>query len=157
LFEGEEEIGSEHLDAFVAGHRDLLAADVGVISDTPMYDADHPSLCYGLRGLAYMQIDVEGPRQDLHSGSWGGIVVNPALALANILAALKDADGRVTVPGFYDPVRPLSAEERASMAELPFDAERTAVELGVPELKGEAGFTPIERLWARPTLEVNGI
>ncbi len=157
LIEGEEEIGSPNLDAFVAGHRDLLAADVGVISDTPMYDADHPSLCYGLRGLAYLQVDVEGPSSDLHSGSWGGIVANPALALATMLAQLKDIHGRVAVPGFYDAVRPLAAEERQALAALPFDAARVAGELGVTTLVGEEGYTPLERLWARPTLEVHGL
>src|SRR5581483_8565646 len=130
-----------NLDAFVAGHRDLLAADVGVISDTPMYDADHPSLCYGLRGLAYLQLDVEGPGSDLHSGTWGGIVANPAFALATMLAQLKDAEGRVTVPGFYDAVRPISAEERAALAALPFDAARVAAELGAASLVGEEGYT----------------
>ncbi len=157
LIEGEEEIGSPHLDAFVESHHDLLAADVGVISDTPMYDADHPSLCYGLRGLTYLQVEVEGPSGDLHSGSWGGIVANPALALATILAQLKDADGRVLVPGFYDAVRPLGADERRALAALPFDAARAAADLGVPALVGEPDYTPVERLWARPTLEVNGI
>ncbi len=157
LIEGEEEIGSPHLDAFVAAHRDLLAADVGVISDTPMYDADHPSLCYGLRGLVYLQVEVEGPATDLHSGTWGGIVTNPALALAQVLAALKDAQGRVTVPGFYAAVRPLTPAERAAFAALPFDAERVAADLGVPVLTGEAGYTPLERLWARPTLDVHGL
>ncbi len=157
LIEGEEEIGSPHLDAFVAAHRDLLAADVGVISDTPMYDADHPSLCYGLRGLAYLQVEVEGPATDLHSGTWGGIVTNPALALAQVLAALKDAQGRVTVPGLYAAVRPLTPAERAAFAALPFDAERVAADLGVPVLTGEAGYTPLERLWALPTLDVHGL
>jgi acetylornithine deacetylase/succinyl-diaminopimelate desuccinylase-like protein len=157
LLEGEEEIGSANLDAFVSGHRELLAADVGVISDTPMYDADHPSLCYGLRGLTYLQVEVEGPSGDLHSGSWGGIVANPALALAGILAQLKYPDGQVAVPGFYDAVRPLAADERAAMAALPFDAARVANELGVSALVGEAEYTPLERLWGRPTLEVNGI
>ena len=157
LIEGEEEIGSPHLDAFVAAHRDLLAADVGVISDTPMYDADHPSLCYGLRGLAYLQVEVEGPSGDLHSGTWGGIVANPALALATMLAQLKDAQGRVTVPGFYDAVRPISAAERQALAALPVDAARLAADLGVPALVGEEGFTPLERLWVRPTLDVHGV
>jgi acetylornithine deacetylase/succinyl-diaminopimelate desuccinylase-like protein len=157
LVEGEEEIGSPHLDAFVAEHRDLLAADVGVISDTPMYDAEHTSLCYGLRGLAYLQVDVEGPGSDLHSGTWGGIVANPALALATMLAQLKDEQGRVTAPGFYDAVRPISAEERAALAALPFDAARVAADLGASALVGEEGYTPLERLWARPTLDVHGL
>jgi acetylornithine deacetylase/succinyl-diaminopimelate desuccinylase-like protein len=157
LVEGEEEIGSPNLDTFVASHRDLLAADVGVISDTPMYDADHPSLCYGLRGLAYLQVEVEGPASDLHSGTWGGIVANPALALASMLARLKDDEGRVTVPGFYDAVRPLRDAERAALAALPLDPVRLAMDLGVSTLVGEAGYTPLERLWARPTLDVHGL
>jgi len=157
LVEGEEEIGSPNLDAFVASHSDLLAADVGVISDTPMYDADHPSLCYGLRGLAYLQVEVEGPASDLHSGTWGGIVANPALALASILAQLKDDEGRITVPGFYDAVRPLSDAERAALAALALHPTRLAQELGVSTLVGEAGYTPLERLWARPTLDVHGL
>jgi acetylornithine deacetylase/succinyl-diaminopimelate desuccinylase-like protein len=157
LIEGEEEIGSPNLDDFVAAHRDLLAADVGVISDTPMYDADHPSLCYGLRGLAYLQVDVEGPGSDLHSGTWGGIVANPALALATMLAQLKDAAGRVDIPGFYDAVRPIAAEERQALAALPLDEARLAAELGAAALVGEEGYTPLERLWARPTLDVHGL
>jgi acetylornithine deacetylase/succinyl-diaminopimelate desuccinylase-like protein len=157
LVEGEEEIGSPHLDAFVAEHRDLLAADVGVISDTPMYDPEHPSLCYGLRGLAYLQVDVEGPGTDLHSGTWGGIVANPALALAMMLAGLKDDDGRVAVPGFYDAVRPLAADERQALAALPFDSARIAADLGASALVGEVGYSPLERLWARPTLDVHGL
>lgn len=157
LIEGEEEIGSPHLDEFVAAQRALLAADVAVISDTPMYDADTPALCYGLRGLTYMQVDVDGPAVDLHSGSWGGIVTNPALALASMLTQLKHADGTVAVPGFYDAVRPLEPTERANLATLPFDAGRLASDLGVPCLTGEEGYTPLERLWARPTLDVNGL
>ncbi len=157
LIEGEEEIGSPHLDAFIAAHRDRLAADVAVISDTPMYSAEHPSLCYGLRGLAYLEVEVEGPRSDLHSGSWGGVVANPALALARMLAALKDADERVTVPGFYDAVRPLTDADRAALAALPYDETAVAAELGVPCLAGERGYSPLERVWARPTLDVNGL
>ena len=157
LIEGEEEIGSPNLDAFVASHRGLLAADVGVVSDTPMYDAEHPSLCYGLRGLAYLQVEVEGPASDLHSGTWGGIVANPAMALACMLARLKDDRGRVAVPGFYDAVRPLSDAERTALAALPLDASRLAAHLGVPALVGEAEYTPLERLWARPTLDVHGL
>jgi acetylornithine deacetylase/succinyl-diaminopimelate desuccinylase-like protein len=157
LIEGEDEIGSPNLDAFVAGPRDLLAADVGVISDTPMYDADHPSLCYGLRGLAYLQVDVEGPNSDLHSGLWGGIVANPALALATMLAQLKDDQGRVSVPGFYDAVRPIAAEEREALRALPLDQPQTAADLGVSVLVGEEGYSPLEWLWTRPTLDVNGL
>jgi acetylornithine deacetylase/succinyl-diaminopimelate desuccinylase-like protein len=157
LVEGEEEIGSPHLAAFVADHRSLLAADVGVISDTPMYSADHPSLCYGLRGLAYLQVEVDGPATDLHSGTWGGIVPNPALGLASMLAGLKDSRGKITLRGFYDAVRPLTDEERAMLGALPFDPGRIAAELGVEQLVGEADYTPLERLWARPTLDVHGV
>ncbi len=157
LIEGEEEIGSPHLDAFIQERLDLLRADVAVISDTAMYGHGIPSLCYGLRGLTYLQIDVHGPNSDLHSGSFGGAVANPCNALAALLSRLKDDAGRILIPGFYDDVRPLSAAERTELAKLPFDevAYRTAI--GVDELVGEPDCTPLERLWARPTLDVNGI
>jgi len=157
LLEGEEEIGSPNLDAFIASHLDLLRAEVAVISDTAMYGHDMPSLCYGLRGLAYLQVDVSGPNSDLHSGSFGGAVVNPANALAWILAQLKSEDGVVNVPGFYDAVRPLSIEERVELGKLPFDEAQYRAELGVDALAGEAGYSVLERLWARPTLDVNGL
>lgn len=157
VIEGEEEIGSVHLDAFVREHRDELAADVVVISDSPMFDRGVPSICYGLRGLAYLQIDLRGSRSDLHSGSFGGAVANPAFVLAQVLSRMKDRGGRVTAPGFYDDVRPLRAEERAEFARLPFDERRYRNELGAPKLFGERGYTTLERLWARPTFEVNGL
>ena len=157
VIEGEEEIGSVHLDAFVREHRDELAADVVVISDSPMFDRDVPSICYGLRGLAYLQIDLRGSRSDLHSGSFGGAVANPAFVLAQVLSRMKDRGGRVTAPGFYDDVRPLRAEERAEFARLPFNERRYRNELGAPKLFGERGYTTLERLWARPTFEVNGL
>jgi acetylornithine deacetylase/succinyl-diaminopimelate desuccinylase-like protein len=157
LVEGEEEIGSPNLDAFIENHLDLLKADVAVISDTAMYGRGTPSLCYGLRGLAYFQIDVQGPNSDLHSGSFGGAVANPCNALADMLARLKDAHGRVLIPGFYDDVRPLSAEERTELAKLPFDEAAYRTEIGVDALTGEEGYSPLERLWARPTLDVNGM
>ncbi|HVA23904.1 MAG TPA: dipeptidase [Chloroflexota bacterium] len=157
LVEGEEEIGSPNLDAFIEGHRDLLKADVAVISDTAMYGHGMPSLCYGLRGLAYFQIDVQGPNSDLHSGSFGGAVANPCNALAEIVSKLKAEDGRVRVPGFYDDVQPLSAQERAELAKLPFDEAAYRAAIAVDALTGEPGFSPLERLWARPTLDVNGI
>lgn len=157
VIEGEEEIGSVHLDAFVREHRDELAADVVVISDSPMFDRDVPSICYGLRGLAYLQIDLRGSRSDLHSGSFGGAVANPAFVLAQVLGRMKDRGGRVTAPGFYDDVRPLRAEERAEFARLPFNERRYRNELGAPKLFGERGYTTLERLWARPTFEVNGL
>lgn len=157
VIEGEEEIGSVNLDAFVRDHRDELAADVVVISDSPMFDRGVPSICYGLRGLTYLQIDLRGSNSDLHSGSFGGAVANPAFVLAQVLTRMKDRSGRVTVPGFYDDVRPLRAEERAEFAQLPFNERRYRNELGAPKLFGERGYTTLERLWGRPTFEVNGL
>jgi acetylornithine deacetylase/succinyl-diaminopimelate desuccinylase-like protein len=157
LIEGEEEIGSPNLDAFIDRERDLLRADVAVISDTAMYGHGMPSLCYGLRGLAYFQIDVQGPNSDLHSGSFGGAVANPCNALADIVAKLKDGDGHVLAPGFYDAVAPLSEQERAELAKLPFDEAAYRAAIDVDALTGEPGFSPLERLWARPTLDVNGL
>ena len=157
VIEGEEEIGSVNLDAFVRDHRDELAADVVVISDSPMFDRGVPSICYGLRGLTYLQIDLRGSNSDLHSGSFGGAVANPAFVLAQVLARMKDRSGRVAVPGFYDDVRPLRAEERAEFAQLPFSERRYRNELGAPKLFGERGYTTLERLWGRPTFEVNGL
>lgn len=157
LFEGEEEIGSPNLDVFIADNRDLLRADVAVVSDTSMHERDMPSICYGLRGLAYFQVDLQGPNRDLHSGTYGGVVMNPAEALARMLATLKSADGRVAVGGFYDDVREVSPREREELGRLPFDDERYRRELGVEALWGEVGYSHLERSWARPTLEVNGI
>jgi acetylornithine deacetylase/succinyl-diaminopimelate desuccinylase-like protein len=157
LVEGEEEVGSPNLDAFIENHRALLACDVAVISDTAMYGHGMPSLCYGLRGLAYLQIDVQGPNSDLHSGSFGGAVANPCNALAGILARLKAEDGRILVPGFYDDVQPLSEQERTELARLPFDDTAYRAAIDVDALTGEPGFSPLERLWARPTLDVNGL
>ncbi len=157
LVEGEEEIGSPNLEPLIEEKKDLLAADVVLISDTTMFAKGVPSICYGLRGLAYIQIDVRGPAQDLHSGSFGGPVTNPAFALAKILASLKDADDRVLIPHFYDDVVPLTAREREEFASLPFDLEGYKKELGVAALSGEKGYTPLEQLWARPTLEINGL
>jgi len=157
LIEGEEEIGSEHLEAFVREHAALLGADVVLISDSSMFAKGVPSICYGLRGLAYMQIDVTGPSRDLHSGSYGGSVLNPIQALTEIIAQLHDKNGRVTVKGFYDDVRKLSAKERKAYKKLPWSDAKYARDLGVRGLYGEKGFTTLERLWARPTLECNGI
>lgn len=157
LFEGEEEIGSVHLGQYIRNHQEELAADLAVISDTPMYQEGYPAVCYGLRGLAAMEVIVQGPYQDLHSGVYGGAVMNPAHALARLIDSLHDTDGRVAVAGFYDDVEPLSQEEREAFARLPFDAEQYREELHVPELYGEAGYTVLERVWARPTLEVNGM
>jgi acetylornithine deacetylase/succinyl-diaminopimelate desuccinylase-like protein len=157
ILEGEEEVGSKNLDDFIRATKELLAADVVVISDTEMFDRGVPSLCYGLRGLAYFQIDLRGTKSDLHSGTFGGAVANPAFVLAQILAQMKDRGGRVKIPGFYDAVRPLSDEERREFKRLPFNETRYRKELGAPRLSGESGYTTIERTTARPTFEVNGL
>jgi acetylornithine deacetylase/succinyl-diaminopimelate desuccinylase-like protein len=157
LLEGEEEVGSKNLDDFVKSNKNLLAADVVVISDSPMFDRGVPSICYGLRGLAYFQIDVRGTKSDLHSGSFGGAVANPAMVLAQILAQMKDKGGRIKIPGFYDDVRDLRDEERDQWKRLPFNETRYRKELGAPKLFGETGYSTLERVWARPTFEVNGI
>ena len=157
LIEGEEEIGSPNLEPMIREHLSRLTCDAVVISDTTMFGKDVPSICYGLRGLAYVQIDVQGPSRDLHSGSFGGPVANPAFELARMLASLKDSNDRVTLPGFYDKVRELTEQEKNEFAGLPFEEESYKRELGVRALGGEAGFTPLEQLWSRPTLEVNGL
>jgi succinyl-diaminopimelate desuccinylase len=157
LIEGEEEVGSAHLPAFVAAHRDMLACDCVVISDSSQFAPGLPAITYGLRGLAYYELRLRGPRQDLHSGTFGGGVANPANALVAILAALKDEHGRVTLQGFYDDVIPLSDRERAEFRALPFDEQQFARQLGVSALAGEAGFSTLERRWARPTFDINGL
>ena len=157
LIEGEEEVGSSHLDAFIQSHQELLRADVALISDTAMFDRGIPSICYGLRGLTYFQLDLKGTSQDLHSGSFGGTVINPNFALAQIINSLKDSDGRILIPGFYDDVVPMSNREREELSRLPFDQERFRREVGAPELFGERGYGTLERIWSRPTLEVNGL
>jgi acetylornithine deacetylase/succinyl-diaminopimelate desuccinylase-like protein len=157
LVEGEEEIGSAHLEPFLMEHKELLKADLVLISDSSMFAKGIPSICYGLRGLAYMQVDLVGPNKDLHSGSFGGTVHNPIQALAEIIAQLHDKNGRVTVPGFYKDVRPLSKTERSAFRKLPWSDRKYAKELGVRELYGEKGYSTLERVWARPTLECNGI
>jgi len=157
LIEGEEEVGSVHLDAFIQSHKQELAADVVVISDSPMFDRGIPSICYGLRGLVYFQLDIRGTKSDLHSGSFGGAVANPAFVLAQVLSQMKDRGGRIKIPGFYDAVRPLSDEERAEWKRLPFNETKYRKDLGAPRLFGESGYTTLERVWARPTFEVNGL
>jgi acetylornithine deacetylase/succinyl-diaminopimelate desuccinylase-like protein len=157
IIEGEEEVGSAHLEEFVSAHRDLLKADLVLISDSSMFAKGVPSVCYGLRGLAYMEIEVTGPNRDLHSGSFGGSVHNPIQALSEMIASLHDKNGRVTMPGFYDDVRPLTKAERAAFKKLPWNDKKYAKDLGVAQLYGEKGYTTLERLWARPTLECNGI
>jgi acetylornithine deacetylase/succinyl-diaminopimelate desuccinylase-like protein len=157
FIEGEEEVGSVNLDDFVRSHKQDLAADVVVISDSPMFDRGIPSICYGLRGLTYFQIDLRGTKSDLHSGSFGGAVANPAFVLAQLLSQMKDRSGRIKIPGFYDGVRPLSDAERAEWKKLPFSETKYRKELGAPRLFGETGYSTLERVWARPTFEVNGL
>jgi acetylornithine deacetylase/succinyl-diaminopimelate desuccinylase-like protein len=157
VLEGEEEVGSAHLDDYIKAHKAELAADVVVISDSPMFDRGIPSTCYGLRGLAYFQIDLRGTASDLHSGSFGGAVANPAFVLAQILAGAKDKSGKIKIPGFYDKVRELAPEERAEFAKLPFKEAKYRKDLGAPKLFGESGYTTLERVWGRPTFEVNGL
>jgi acetylornithine deacetylase/succinyl-diaminopimelate desuccinylase-like protein len=157
ILEGEEEVGSANLDDFVRAHKRELGADVVVISDSPMFDRGIPSICYGLRGLVYFQIDLRGSSTDLHSGSFGGAVANPAFVLAQILAQMKDRGGRIKIPGFYDAVVPLRQEERDAWAKLPFNEKKYKKDFGIPRLFGESGYTTLERTWARPTFEVNGL
>lgn len=157
FLEGEEEVGSAHLDSFVAAHRDLLQADVALISDTAQFAAGVPAITYGLRGLAYLEVIVQGPGQDLHSGSFGGTVANPAGILVEALSRLKDRNGTVRIPGFYDKVRPLSSWEKEMYASLPFDPEEYRRLTGARRLRMEEGFTPLECRWARPTLDINGL
>ncbi len=157
LLEGEEEIGSVHLEEFIRTHQDLLRCDTVVISDTPIYAPGVPSLVYGLRGLCYMEVTVTGPNRDLHSGSFGGAVQNPVNALCDMIAILKDGYGRITIPGFYDNILPLTQEERDGYSNLPFDEEEYRAQLDIPFTFGEFGYSTIERTWARPTLDVNGI
>jgi len=157
LIEGEEEIGSPNLGAWLADHKELLACDFCLNPDAGMIDPESPTITYALRGLAYCEVRVYGPDHDLHSGLYGGVVHNPAQALCELIAGMHDEQGRVTLPGFYDAVRPLSAEERAELARLPMDEAFYLRQTGAPALWGERGFTPVERVGARPTLEVNGI
>jgi acetylornithine deacetylase/succinyl-diaminopimelate desuccinylase-like protein len=157
LLEGEEETGSHHLPEFIRAHAELLACDLCLNPDAGMIGAELPTITYGLRGLAYFELRVRGPEQDLHSGMYGGVVHNPAQVLAELLAGMHDGEGRVTLPGFYNAVRPLDEEERRELARLPMDEGFYRRNAGVAELWGERGFTPIERIGARPTLEVNGL
>jgi acetylornithine deacetylase/succinyl-diaminopimelate desuccinylase-like protein len=157
FIEGEEEVGSLHLDHFVRDNKKMLGADVVVISDSAMFARGVPSICYGLRGLVYYQIDLRGTKSDLHSGVFGGAVANPAFALAQLLTQMKDKSGKVKIAGFYDDVKDLTPEERAEWKRLPFDEKAYRKELGAPKLTGEAGYTVLERVWGRPTFEVNGL
>ena len=157
IAEGEEEVGSENLEQFIASHKDLLACDAVVISDSAMFAPGIPSILSSLRGLAYFQIDVTGPSSDLHSGMYGGAVVNPAAALARIIASMHDDKGHVTIDGFYDDVSPFSKDVIDGMRTLPFNDESFRKETGATALGGEEGFTTLEKLWTRPTCEVNGM
>jgi len=157
ILEGEEEVGSAHLDDFIRAHKSELGADVVVISDSPMFARGVPSMCYGLRGLVYFQIDLRGSSTDLHSGSFGGAVANPAMVLAQMLAQMKDRGGRIKIPHFYDDVVPLQDEERKAWASLPFNERKYRKDFGIPKVFGESGYTTLERTWARPTFEINGL
>lgn len=157
ILEGEEEIGSPNLVPFIKKNKELLSCDMVLISDTAMFGKDQPSITYGLRGLAYMEIHVTGPNRDLHSGVFGGAVENPANALAEIISKLKDEDGVIQIPGFYDDVTPLTPDMRDAYKALPHDDEVYKKDLGLTELHGEKGFSTLERSSARPTLDVNGL
>ncbi|MCA9984615.1 MAG: dipeptidase [Anaerolineales bacterium] len=157
LFEGQEEIGSPQLARFVADHAELLACDMVYSSDGLQWSADEPCLVVALKGLCKLQIDVYGASSDLHSGLHGGGIPNPIHALSQIIASMRSADGKILVEGFYDEVVPLSAEDKAHIAAVPFDLEAYKTELGIADIYGEPGYTTRERLWARPTLELNGI
>jgi succinyl-diaminopimelate desuccinylase len=157
LIEGEEEVGSANLDTFVDRNHERLACDVIVISDTSQFAPGRPAITYGLKGIAYFELRLAGPSQDLHSGVFGGAVANPANALARMLAALTNEHGQVQVPGFYDDVLPISDAERAAMQKLGFDEREFMQQLGVEALAGEEGYTTLERRWGRPTCDINGL
>ena len=157
LVEGEEEIGGPNLPAFVRAHAEMLACDCVMISDGSLFDITRPSITYGLRGLSQMEVTVRALARDVHSGHFGGNVQNPAVALAQIIAGLKDADGRVAVPGFYEDVRTLSPQERAEIAQVPWGPAEVVRESGALQAFGDPDFTPNERKGARPTLEINGM
>ena len=157
LVEGEEEIGSDHLSPFVEANREMLEADVVLISDTGIISNEHPSITVGLRGMSYLEVEVTGPNRDLHSGMYGGTVANPINVLCKMIASLKDEQGRITIPGFYDKVVTLSDKERQEINRAPHDDEEYKRRLEVDELAGEAGYTTPERIGIRPTLDVNGI
>jgi acetylornithine deacetylase/succinyl-diaminopimelate desuccinylase-like protein len=157
MIEGEEEVGSDNLGNFVTANTERLKADVVLISDTSMISMENPSLETGLRGLAYMEVEVQGPIKDLHSGVYGGAVANPATILCQMIASLHDENNHITIPGFYDDVISLTEEERTELNNAPFNLEEYKAELNINDVWGEAGYTTIERTGIRPTLEVNGI
>ena len=157
MIEGEEEVGSKNLGTFVRENKEKLAGDVILISDTGILSNENPSICVGLRGLSYVEVEVTGPNRDLHSGLYGGSVANPINILSDMISSLIDDKGRITIPGFYDRVEELSAEERIAMNNAPFSDEDYKAELEITDVKGEEGFTTLERIGIRPALDVNGI
>jgi len=157
LFEGEEECGSNNLDKFIIENAKDLQCDTVLVSDTEWFAPGLPSICYSLRGISYIEVTVTGPNRDLHSGSYGGGIDNPLNVLCQMVAQLKDSYGRITIPGFYDNVIPLSQEERQEFLRLPFNETEYCDDLGISSVNGEFGYTTLERVWARPTLDLNGI
>jgi succinyl-diaminopimelate desuccinylase len=157
LIEGEEEVGSENLETFIEANRQRLACDVVVISDTSQFAPGQPAITYGLKGIAYFELRLSGPKQDLHSGSFGGAVTNPANALTKLLSALVNDKGQIQLPGFYDEVIPLTETERKQFAALPLTEAEFMQQIGVEGLSGEEGYTSLERRWARPTCDINGL
>jgi len=157
IVEGEEEAGSEHTEALIRGNAKKLACDVVLVSDSPMFAAGYPSICVGLRGLAFGEVVIDGPGGDLHSGSFGGGVANPANVLARMLAQLHDDKGRIAIDGFYDDVVELTPAQRKAISDLPFDEQAFLRNTGSPVVAGEAGYTTLERIWARPSCDINGI
>lgn len=157
MIEGEEEVGSSNLEGFLLKHKTQLEADVVLVSDTAMLSLEQPSITTGLRGLCYMQVEVTGPNRDLHSGIYGGAVTNPIQALCHIITHLKDENGRITIPGFYDAVQTVSGEERRAMADAPFDLKTYQAHLDIDAVSGEVGYSTLERTTIRPCLDVNGI
>jgi len=157
IIEGEEEIGSEHLELFINQNTDLLKCDAVLISDTALYDEGIPTITYGLRGLSYMEVEVTGPNRDLHSGTFGGAVGNPINILSEMISKLQDKNRKITIPHFYDDVLKLTKKEKDNFKRLKFSEKKFAKELGVAELQGEKGFSTLERTWVRPTLDCNGI
>ena len=157
IFEGEEEIGSPSLETFCCENKDLLKADIILVSDTSMVSAETPSLTTGLRGLAYWEIEVTGPNRDLHSGHFGGAVANPINVLCKLMAGITDEDGRITIPNFYDDVEEISSEEKEMIAQIPFDLEKYKESIGVKEVSGEKGYVTLERNSTRPTFDICGI
>jgi len=157
MIEGEEEVGSDNLEPFVKNNKEKLACDVILISDTSIIDNDTPSICVGLRGLSYLEVEVTGPNRDLHSGVYGGAVVNPINELCQMIASLHDENGRITIPGFYEKVAELTEQQRADLARAPFNLDGYKEELGISDINGEEGFSTNERTGIRPALDVNGI